>query len=319
MRQSRQRAGKILSLGGANFLLYPHGTGSGYPFLLTTENFRIECGEFNEPSFFVTFPSQALWREPPALLHERFLRWANTVGFAPYQAERVSRADFAFDYSVPILDFDEDCFVSRTHKDSQHRENGKIQTFTLGHGDIVLRIYDKVAEIEQQSEKVWFFALWGERENVWRIEWQLRKNVLRQFRIVTVKDLLKYQGDVLSYLCQEHTTLRSRSGDANRSRWQVHPLWADLQARIGELDQLGVSRIDGKNAALEERMTRYAISMYGYLKAVAAVYCVQNDLQTVPIDTALRHVEILISSLHDSIAWRTEVGKRIAEIETGIW
>ena len=86
-------------------------------------------------------------------------------------------------------------------------------------------MYDKVAEVEQQSDKVWFFILWGQDRDVWRIEWQVRKAVLREFGIVTVEDLRKCQGDLLRYLCAEHTTLRVPTGDEDRSRWALHRLW----------------------------------------------------------------------------------------------
>jgi hypothetical protein len=92
--------------------------------------------------------------------------------------ESVSRVDFSFDYSLPVVDFHEDCFVSLSSKDSQHREDGHVQTFTLGRGDVVLRVYDKVAEIKQQSDKVWLYLLWGQDANVWRLEWQVRKPIL---------------------------------------------------------------------------------------------------------------------------------------------
>ncbi len=72
-----------MTLGGVPFTVHGHGTGSGYPFLLTSEDFRIECGEFNKPSFFVTFRSQALWRESAPFLHEKFLDWATGCGFVP--------------------------------------------------------------------------------------------------------------------------------------------------------------------------------------------------------------------------------------------
>ena len=140
--------------------------------------------------------------------------------------------DFSFDYALPVMDFELGDFVSRCNKDIQHRENGKVQTYTIGRGDLLLRIYDKVAEVEQQSNKVWFFLLWGQDQDVWRIEWQVRKAILRQFSICTFADLQKIQGDLLRYLCEEHTTLRIPNGDANRSRWPVHPLWLDLQARV---------------------------------------------------------------------------------------
>ncbi len=90
---------------------------------------------------------------------------------------------------------------------------------------IFLRVYDKIAEIKQQSDKVWFFLLWEEDENVWRIEWQIRKAVLKKFGIVTFNDLKNRQGDLLYYLAVEHDTLRIPNNDSNKSRWPLHPLW----------------------------------------------------------------------------------------------
>jgi hypothetical protein len=319
LRQGGSREGAPLTLGGVPFLLMPHGTKSGYPFLLTSEDFHIQCGEFNNPSFFVAFPSHALWRESAHLLHDKFLHWAASVGLVPHRPERLSRVDFAFDYDLPVMDFDLSHFVSRCNKDSQHRENGKVQTFTIGRGDLLVRVYDKVAEVEQQSNKVWFFLLWGQDHDVWRIEWQVRKAVLRQFSICTVADLQKIQGDLLRYLGEEHTTLRLPTGDENRSRWPLHPLWLDVQARVRELAHLGVCRLDGKTASLAERQAYYAKIVYGYLKAVAAVYCVQHRRKTLSKDDALRYLRAGIEDRHDALAWEMDVDKRIAEIECGAW
>jgi hypothetical protein len=66
-------------------------------------------------------------------------------------------------------------------------------------------------------------------------------------------------------------------------------------------------------------MMRYAISMYGYLKAVAAVYCVQKDLENIPVEAILRHVAILMHELHEPMEWRSEIAGRIAQIESGVW
>jgi hypothetical protein len=319
LRGSGSRDGTPITLGGVPFLLHPHGSKSGYPLLLTGEDFSIECGEFNRPSFFVTFRSHALWRESAPLLHEKFLQWAASLGFGPMHPEHLSRVDFAFDYALPVMDFTADDFVSRTNKDSQHRENGKVQTFTFGREDIVLRVYDKVAEVEQQSNKVWFFTLWGQDQDVWRIEWQVRKEVLRSFGIRTFADLQQRQGDLLRYLCEDHTSLRRPTGDENRSRWPVHPLWGDLQARVQEMSQLGVSRYDGKMASLEERQVDYARSVYGYLKAVAATYCVQHGRKLILPEEALRHLDGRMRTLYDPLAWATGVTKRMAEIERGAW
>ncbi|MFZ1547611.1 MAG: hypothetical protein WAT12_11020 [Candidatus Nitrotoga sp.] len=75
------------------------------------------------------------------------------VGLQAYQPEKLSRADFTFDYHLPVIDFDEDNFVSSFAKDNQHRKHGKVQTFRLGEGDFGLRIYNKCDEIQESSAK----------------------------------------------------------------------------------------------------------------------------------------------------------------------
>ena len=319
LRNRKSKDPEMVELGDELFHLHPYGTASGYPFLLTNGDFKIECGEFNNPSFFVTFKSQALWRVPAYDLHDKFMAWAYSIGLTPVRTESLSRIDYSFDYHLSEIDFDEDCFVSRSSKDSQYRENGKVQTFTLGRGDIVLRVYDKVAEISQQSDKVWFYQLWGQDQDVWRIEWQVRKPVLRQFGIVTFKDLRQCQGDLLRHLVEEHTTLRIPDEDPNRSRWPLHPLWINLQGKIGEMDKIGVCRMDGRESVLEERKIRIGIIVNGYLKRLAAIVCVQDHQEMISNEEAFYHLRYYMDKAHDNLNWAIDVRKRVDAIECGEW
>jgi hypothetical protein len=235
------------------------------------------------------------------------------------QPETLSRVDFCFDYSLRERDFDADSFVSLSDKDRQHREHGAIQTFTLGKGDVVLRVYDKIAEIRQQSAKVWFHELWGQNENVWRIEWQLRKPILRGFSIRTFEDLKERQGGLLHFLAEHHDTLRTRTEDSNRSRWPLHPLWIDLQQRLTELHALENKQIDGKELVLDERLMRLTISMYGYLKRMAAVSCVKGEQEMMTEEEAYSLLEERLRRLFDPLSWKADVKKRIKAIELGEW
>lgn len=320
IRQTKRKTPLVITLGNSDFLLKPHGTKSGYPFVIENGDFSIQLGEYNKPNFYVQFYSQALWRESAYLLHEKFLKWAASVGLTPYRPESLSRVDYCFDYHLPEVDFDEDCFKSTSVKDSKHRGSRKPQTFTFGGGgDIVLRIYDKVAEIKQKSDKVWFYTLWGQDENVWRIEWQVRKEVLKDFSIATFHDLKMQIGDLLRYLSTDHTSLRKPTDDSNSSRWPLHPLWIDLLQQIGQLNNLGISRIHGQNSVLEERMMRMAIAVHGYLKQVAAVDCVQTGKPLIDVNTALSVIDARIQKLHEPLAWQADVENRIKKIRLGQW
>ena len=319
MRHAGIDEGRPILLGNREFLLSPSGSRSGYPFVLNDADFRVEYGPHNKPPFFVTFRSEALWRDTAAGLHRAFLHWAESVGYAVFKPETLTRVDLCFDYALDALDFDEDCFVSLSSKDSQHREGGQIQTFTFGRSDIVLRVYDKVAEIQQQSGKVWLFALWGQNENVWRIEWQVRKAVLRRFGISSLQDLLDHPQPLLVHLAGVHDTLRVPTADSNHSRWPLHPLWIDLQQQIGRMQNLGTGQPVDRPMVLAYRKAQLAIAMQGYLKLLAAIHAVQTAKPMVEQDEALSVFKAELFKLHDPLGWKLDVSRRMKQIELGQW
>lgn len=308
-----------IMLGSREFLLSPRGSSSGYPIVINDGDYRIEFGRHNNPPFFVTFRSAALWRSSMQELHENFLDWARSVGYQPVKPESMTRVDYCFDYSLDIVDFDEDCFVTLSSKDAQHRENGRIQTLSFGKGGVVLRVYDKVAEIEQQSGKVWFYYLWAQDKNVWRIEWQARKEVLRRFGIRTFADLHGRYKPLLEYLANEHDTLRVRNEDTNRSRWPLHPLWRDLQRQIDQMEGIRETKGADPTVVLEYRLMQIGISVCGYLKRMGAIRCVQTDRDSITIEEALQLLEKLVRRTHTCLNWVVDVEKRIKEIRLGDW
>ena len=319
IRQSRTKDAMPVTIGMTEFLLQPYGTQSGYPLVLKNRDFKIEFGEYNWPNFYVTFTSEALWRESAFGLHKRFLKWVESIGYKEQKNETLSRVDFTFDFNVPEIDFTEDHFVSRSTKDSQHRENKKIQTFQFGKGDVVLRVYDKVSEIIQKSEKVWFFNLWGQSENVWRIEWQVRKEILKRFGIKKFRDLEERYGDILRYLATEHDTLRIPNGDNNPSRWPMHPLWESLIEKILTLNHIGILRDYKNEEIINERLTRLGISVYGYLKRMAALNCMNLRRDVMTFKDALTRMDELMKMVHEPLTWKEDIKRRVKEMQLGKW
>lgn len=313
LRASKGRRETPVEIGGRFFVLRPYGSKSGYPLVVESPAYKVECGEFNTPAFFVTFTSQALWHQGAEALHKEFVDWAQAVGLAVVAPERLSRVDFAFDYWLQYMDFHPDSVVSLSAKDGQYREHQAIQTMMYGKGDIVLRIYDKVTEIAQQSEKLWLFPIWGVKENVWRIEWQVRKGVLKRFGIQTFSDLLDSQGDVLRYLATTHDTLRIATNDSNRSRWPMHPLWVDLIDYIQTFQCQGVWRELDADAAFNERLTRIAISVYGYLKRVAAITGIRRKEEWVSLPAAFEELRSAVNRIHDPTTWELDVQAKRSE------
>jgi hypothetical protein len=320
MRAAKRRDPLVVSIGGREFLLGRGGTASGYPLVLNNAEQTIQCGEFNSPSFFVTYRSEALWHRGAQALHTDFVTWAERLGFSQVRSESLSRVDFTFDFCLPEIDFDDDCFVTLASKDARHRKDRKVQTFRFGEGEVVLRVYDKAAEIAEASGKTWFHDLWGGMsQHVWRVELQVRKEVLKRFSIRTFEDLFAGYGDVLRYLTHDHTTLRVRSEDSNRSRWPLHPLWALLREHIATLPAQGVIREVNRDARLLEQMMRLAVSVEGYLKRSAAIDCVRRRGDVPSHDRAIEDFAHFLRRVHDPLTWREDVLKRADEIRLGQW
>lgn len=227
--------------------------------------------------------------------------------------------DFTFDYHLPVIDFDEDNFVSSFTKDNQHRKRRKVQTFRLGEGNLGLRVYNKCDEITEKSRKTWFYELWGIEQDVWRIKWQTRKEWLRRFGIRTFEDLKERQGDLLRVLVNDHTTLRTKTEDSNRSRWPLHPLWQDLQERASQMEGLGVIRELDTAGQLDERMMRITLSLYGYMKRISAIYSLQGNSPAASLAQARAHLAVKLELIHDPLTWQTDVERRMTEMRLGEW
>lgn len=218
LKRTRDEKFSEIELGSERFALQPYGR-HPYSYVLSNKAFQVSLGEHIKPGCHVHFLSEALWQYGVNGVLERFDEWSRSMDFRATQPETVSRADWAFDYDLPTVDFVPDDFVSRARKNSIWRENRCLQTVTFGSGDTVVRVYDKVAEIGQKSGKAWFFELWGQQQDVWRIEFQLRRERLRQAGINTTQELKDFQNDLLRELATSHTTLRCPNDDGNRSRY----------------------------------------------------------------------------------------------------
>jgi hypothetical protein len=318
LRHNKGRPHKVIQLGCEEFLLSNHGTSTGFPFFMENDNFKVAFGEFNRPNFCVSLSCHALWHEGYQKLHQRFLAWAASVGFRPYKPESISRLDYAYDYRIDLIDFGLDHFVSVAEGDKQYRKNKKAQTFDFGSGEKKLRVYNKSDEINEQSGKVWFYPLWGGvKKNVWRIEWQTRGECLKTLGIRTLQDMSERMGDLLRQLATEHTSLRAMTEDSNRSRWPLHPLWQDYLGQIATLPTQGVVRKYDPNLNLEERLLRCNISMYGYLKRVAAINALRHGFKGPSFQNTLSLLKIQLMPLYDELTWHEDVASRMEEMRFG--
>lgn len=249
---------------------------------------------------------------------ERFNGLMRTAGEREMRPAVVSRVDAAFDFHVAEPDFSTDHFVSLVAKDATWREGGVLQSIQLGTSDVVVRVYDKVAEIEQQSEKHWLFDIWGMREGVWRCELQVRGERLKEHGISTVEQLRAYLPSLVRHLAKNHTSLRIPTGDSNRSRWPVHPMWRSL---IDASDQL-TSPPDNPPPPLLNgglyQLHRQLESLVGVLKGIAATLSRNCPERPVTLLQLLCWLPRMLLRHHSPELWRADVTERIRRRGLGV-
>ena len=157
----------------------------------------------------------------------------------------------------------------------------------------------------------------GAIREVWRIEWQVRKAILRRFEIRTIEHLTERCGDLLRYLAFDHDRLLIASEDSNKSRWSEHELWADLQNLVSDWPGFGVHKVVPLQAHVRQRRQQVAIVIYGMLKQFAALESFSGLQGTPKVEQAISSFERGMRDYHDAYTWQKDVESRIAKIRLG--
>ena len=160
--------------------------------------------------------------------------------------------------------------VTRSPRVAAHKSRGELQTFHVGQGGspLQLRIYDKTQEIKR-SNKQWLKAIWGQEldSDVWRIEYQIRRPVLREFKVNTLNDGMMRLAGLWVYLTTSWFSLREHD-DCHTTRRSVIPFWQDVQ-KIGE-SLPGIIHVSRSNMSESAAIGHILKQMLGYTKTSAA-------------------------------------------------
>ena len=249
-----------LEHGDLVYNMHATGRSGGFAFHVSRGDVSIFFStrkDIKTPNIWVDIGSESCWspgwrqvlediKEIVELHHGRI--WKNNV------SEVHLCADF-IDLSiqrVPIHSYDN--WVTRAHLFNAYSDHsgplgvtlaqdqgelpGEAMTGVIfGKGDIMLRIYNKVAELRRSLPKQGVFAsVWGvsvfDQHPVTRVEYQLRRPVLMQMKIDTIQDLEAKRNSAWLYCTQEWSRLSAHTVDrVNRHQDTVfvHPWWQSVQ------------------------------------------------------------------------------------------
>lgn len=196
----------------------------------TAPNTRLEIG------------SMSCWAPGYQKTYEEFVKFIELLG-GVVMKERVSEAHLCADFigvsidDVPVQD--EDYWITLAHNFNYRSNRRRFSYVSLGKGNLMLRIYDKALELQNNaSKKELFLDVWGldslEGVSVTRVEFQIRRPVFNSFlpKVNTLDDLNNSLKALWDYCSTEWTRLAESPVDRNhhQSRAMTHAWWQQVQA-----------------------------------------------------------------------------------------
>ena len=159
----------------------------------------------------------------------------NTLG-QTYQPPTVSRVDLCVDFvtDTPLENITIDQWVRRSKKINQYYEGDIFTGWSIGQAGVIsARLYNKTVEIRKSKkdymEEIWLSHGWQPDQTVWRLEFQLRREPVKELGINHLGSLLLQQASAWKYLTTEWLRLTNPiETDNTKSRWPTHPLWEHL-------------------------------------------------------------------------------------------
>jgi hypothetical protein len=160
------------------------------------------------------------------------------LGAGTEPAYWISRADLCIDFAAgwDLLSWDEESWLTHAAKIARYSERGVGSGWTIGaRRTLSARLYNKCLEMRAKGLQrpelidVWRKNGWDGESQVYRQEFEARKEFLNGLKIQTWDDLKLLCGPIWTYLTVEWLRLVvPNPSDSKRCRWPLHSVWSAL-------------------------------------------------------------------------------------------
>ena len=221
------------------FLIHPRGRRGGYKWHLSAGDQHLFFSSHTEkgetPNLFVEIGSMSCWSPGYQTVIKSVVSFIESVG-GYILRNKLSRMDMASDLvGVNFNDVnvtDKRCWIKRARKYNTHGAGIDDNSINIGlGGQFSLRIYDKKLEVNNNlAKKKFFYENWGldltdKSTPVLRVEYQIRKKGLKQFRLLSINDIPKYSESLWQYCTtdwfriSEKPVNRTHQKEAETDNW----------------------------------------------------------------------------------------------------
>ncbi|MCP4351155.1 MAG: hypothetical protein GY795_37295, partial [Desulfobacterales bacterium] len=244
---------------GTEFIVSPTSLGK-YTLGLQSADIRVLFSKHKSDAQFpncrIEIGSMSCWHPGWLYLYEQITAWLKGHG-----AEIVKQKISEFHITSDLLNLDYNLtgfadvnrWQARANRYSLHGEHYVPNYISFGKGDFMFRCYDKTGELKKDSAKSDFFHdIWREDtghdvEHVTRLEFQIRRQVIKDLKIKSAYDLSKKLNAVWAYCvgdgkenkgwCRflDRSMTVSDRKNKNQQRYDTDQLWEIVRnVRFGE-------------------------------------------------------------------------------------
>jgi hypothetical protein len=263
-----------------------------FPFVLDDNAYRIQFSRTSKklPMAYVKVSAEYLAHMGPRAIQNELEGLLSQFGELTGR-NMVSRIDLAADFSSPcVMDsWHRSAWVTRAVEIHSYAQDQQFTGWTIGMGGVIAaRLYDKTKEITQ-SGKAWAMDLWnpagwGPGQQVWRLEFEFKRDYLKEHQLSSLDSVLVNLNGLWSYATTEWLRLTEPNPkDSTRARWPTHPLWIALASV--DWDTTGGVLLKRFSNARPPDPKRLYSSVFGSLASYMAIH--QLDDKNLAIDGLL--------------------------------
>lgn len=259
-----------------------------FPFVLDDNAYRFQFSRPGKklPMAYVKVSAEYLAHKGPRAVEEELgfllLHFGEITG-----RNMVSRIDLAADFSSPcIMDsWHRSAWVTRAVEIHSYAKDQEFTGWTIGMGGVIgARLYDKTKEIKHSgkswAESLWVPAGWLPGQQVWRLEFEFKRDYLKERQLSSLESVLVNLNGLWSYATTEWLRLTEpNEADSTRARWPTHPLWSALASVDWETTG-GVLLKRFTNARMPDEKRLYS-TVFSSLASYMAIHQIEDKNEAI--------------------------------------
>lgn len=231
---------------------------------------------------------------------------------------KVSRIDLCADVETafPMDSWPASAWVTRAHRIDPHYVQGRFSGWSIGSGGaLVGRLYDKTLELERKPREyltaLWRESGWDGSQRVWRLEFQFRREVLKELGISCPDELPCSLGGLWAYAVSRWLRLTlPATHDQTRSRWAAHPLWEAFAQISWGSPPLALVRVRTERLPADSHLFRQGLAGLTSYMAARRIFDIQEAAQRYLSEAAGYHNHVGTKSFNEYVSERLRLKAR---------